>query len=105
VPWFFGKYLADPPQARHPHASPLRVPDLRGLSPALVVTAECDVVRDDGERYGGRLREAGVPTMVPRYGGVIHGFFALAGLLARADAAQAQAQVCVWLRGIVAERV
>jgi acetyl esterase len=102
VPWFFGRYLADPTEARHPHASPLRVSDLSGLPPALVVTAECDVVRDDGERYGERLREAGVPTTVSRYEGVIHGFFTLAGLVDKADAAQQEA--CAWLRGAFTER-
>jgi acetyl esterase len=103
VPWFFGRYLADPAEeAWHPHVSPLRVSDLRGLPPALVVTAECDVVRDDGERFAERLREAGVPTTLSRFDGVIHGFFTLAGLLVKADVAQAEA--CAWLRGIFAER-
>ena len=97
--WFWGKYLA-PGDERHPHASPMRAPDLHGLPPALVVTAECDPLRDDGERFAARLQEAGVPTTVTRYGGMAHGFFTLAGLLAKADAAQTEA--CAWLRGALA---
>ena len=97
--WFWGKYLA-PGDERHPHASPMRAPDLHGLPPALVVTAECDPLRDDGERFAARLQEAGVPTTVTRYGGMAHGFFTLAGLLAKADAAQTEA--CAWLGGALA---
>lgn len=97
--WFWGKYLA-PGDERHPHASPMHAPDLRGLPPALVVTAECDPLRDDADRFAERLREAGVPATVSRYGGATHGFFTLAGLVAKADAAQAEA--CAWLRGVCA---
>ena len=50
-------------------------------APALVVTAEYDPLRDEGERYGVRLREAGVATVVSRYDGVIHAFFSLPGLV------------------------
>ena len=99
VPWFFGKYLA-PGDERHPHASPVRAADLSGLPPALVITAECDMMRDDGEAYAARLREAGVPTTVSRYEGILHGFFMLPGLLTKADAAHAEA--CAWLRGAFA---
>jgi acetyl esterase len=102
VPWFWDKYLNDPSEARHPHASPLHAPDLRGLPPALVVTAEYDVLRDEGERYGERLREAGVPTTISRHDGVVHGFFFFSGLVGRTDAAQEEA--CAWLRGAFAGR-
>jgi acetyl esterase len=98
--WFWDKYLA-PGDARHPHASPMHAPDLRGLPPALVITAECDPLRDDGERFAERLREAGVPTTVSRYEGATHGFFTLAGLVAKADAAQTEA--CAWLRSAFAD--
>lgn len=57
-----------------PRVSPIRREDLSGLPAALVITAEHDPLRDEGELYGRRLREAGVPTTVSRYPGATHGF-------------------------------
>ena len=99
--WFRGLYLDAPSEARHPHASPLHAADLRGLPPALVITAEYDPLRDEAEEYAARLRDAGVPAAVSRYDGVIHGFFALPGLVEKSEAAQDEA--CAWLRRAFAD--
>jgi acetyl esterase len=94
--WFWDHYLADPSQAAHPHASPLRAADLSRLPPALVVTAEYDPLRDEGELYAERLNAAGVPTRLLRCDGVNHGFMFWVGVVDKAGAAMAEA--CAWLR-------
>ena len=65
-------YLADPRQAREPYASPLLAASLEGLPPAVILTAEYDPLRGDGEAYGAALRRAGVDASVVRYLGVTH---------------------------------
>jgi acetyl esterase len=82
--WFRDQYLPDSGAARDPYASPLLAPDLRGLPPAVILTAECDPLRDEGEAYGKRLAEAGVPVTCTRYAGMIHPFFSLSGAIPRA---------------------
>ena len=79
--WFRGLYLNGPEDARSPWASPLLASNLRGLPPALLITAECDPLRDEGEAYGARLQEAGVPVTISRYAGMIHPFFAMSGVI------------------------
>jgi acetyl esterase len=97
--WFWNHYLADPSDGANPHASPLRAVDLSGLPPALVVTAEYDPLRDEGEYYADRLRQAGVPTAAKRWDGMNHGFFFWPGVVDRAGAAMDEA--CDWVRSLV----
>jgi len=94
--WFVEQYLAHPGDATHPHAFPSWATDLRGLPPALVLTAEFDPLRDEGELYAARLRDAGVPTMLTRYDGMIHAFVGYLGILEAARLAVDE--VGAWLR-------
>jgi acetyl esterase len=98
--WFWAHYLSDDSEGRHPHASPLRAPDLSGLPPALVITAEYDPLRDEGEFYAEKLRAAGVPTALTRYEGVNHGFMFWVGVVDKAGVAMNEAGD--WLRGVLA---
>jgi acetyl esterase len=79
--WFWTNYVNDPSDGENPYVSPLRAPDLSGLPPAFIATAGFDPLRDDGLRYGDRLREAGVPVKVTNYETMIHGFFFMLGVL------------------------
>jgi acetyl esterase len=66
----------------------------------MTIAAEFDPLRDEGDEYGRRLREAGVPAAVRRYDGMIHGFFGLTGLVDKAD--EALGETCSWLRRVLA---
>ena len=98
--WFWDHYLAEPSQGDDQLAAPLRAKDLSRLPPALVVTAEYDPLRDEGEAYAARLREAGVPTECIRYGGMNHGFLFWVGVVGVADTAMSSC--CAWLRRTLA---
>lgn len=79
--------------------SPLLADSHAGLPPALVITAECDAVRDDGEAYAEKLADAGVPATCVRYQGMLHTFYSMRGLVDAA--AVAQHQVASMLRSAV----
>ena len=80
--WFWDQYTTDPAQRAEITASPLRasLDELAGLPPALVITGEADVLRDEGEAYAAKLRDAGVPVTAVRYQGIIHDFVMLNAL-------------------------
>jgi acetyl esterase len=94
--WYFDRYLPPGIDRRDSRVSPLFSRDLAGLPPTLIATAECDPLRDEGERYGQRLREAGVAAEVRRYPGMIHGFFQMTGALA--GARELHADLAAWMR-------
>ena len=75
---------------RDPYQVPAYASDLSGLPAAIVVTGECDPIRDWGERYAGRLRDAGVQTTVTRYPGMYHGFLMRSDATARGRLAMAE---------------
>ena len=94
--WYWAHYLPDPSYASDPRAAPLRSASFAGLPPALVQTAEYDVLRDEGERYAEVLERAGVEAQSQRCMGMNHGFLKYIGILEEADAAMAAATA--WLR-------
>lgn len=74
--WYWAQYLSDPAHGSNPRASVLRA-DLTGLPPALVITAEFDPLRDEGESYARLLKRSGGAASLVRYDGMIHAFAAL----------------------------
>ncbi|MET9845784.1 alpha/beta hydrolase [Streptomyces ossamyceticus] len=98
--WFWDQYTTSERERAQITASPLRATadQLAGLPPALVITAEADVLRDEGEAYANKLREAGVPVTAVRYQGVIHDFVMLNALRETRAAEAAIARAIVTLR-------
>ncbi|QLL06494.1 alpha/beta hydrolase [Mycobacterium vicinigordonae] len=88
VRWFWRQYLVDVERfCDDPRATPMNAPSLEQLPPALVLTAEYDPMRDDGEAYAARLASEGVDVTAERYSGVFHGFFTMVGMLGQTEAA------------------
>jgi acetyl esterase len=90
--WFRDHYLRSREDAEDWRASPIKAPSLSGVAPAIVVTAECDVLHDDGQGYADALRRAGVAVEYREYPGMIHAFF---GMVPAVDDAM-NAQRAVW---------
>lgn len=96
--WFWEQYVGEHHSGGDHLAAPMRAESLRGLPPALILTAEVDPIRDDAEAYAARLRRDGVPVSLTRYAGVFHGFVTEIGAFAQAK--QAIDEVCLHLRAV-----
>jgi len=85
VPWYIQHYTQQPEDTANPLASPALAEDLSNLPPATILTAEFDVLCDDGEHYANLLRQAGVKVNLIRANGLPHGFASLREMVKRAD--------------------
>jgi len=94
--WFKNHYLNSPKEAEDYRASPIRAKSLKGVAPAFVAAAECDVLHDDVIRFADALEKAGVPVERKEYAGMIHGFFSMAPAID--SAVQAQADACAAMK-------
>lgn len=90
VRYFWHHYMRSDADRKDPLASPAMAGNFKGLAPALIITAEFDPLRDEGEAYAEKLRAAGVPVTVTRYNGMIHGFFTMADVLDQGKKAVAE---------------
>jgi acetyl esterase len=98
--WFVNQYFASAADKKNPDASPVFITDLRGLPPALIITAECDPLRDEGEAYARRLQDSGVQVTLTRYDGMIHPFLNFLGVTPSAQ--RAVDQIAGAVRGMSA---
>jgi acetyl esterase len=102
--WFWDQYTTDPAERAQITVSPLRAAreELAGLPPTLIITAEADVLRDEGEAFASKLRDAGVPVTAVRYQGIIHDFVMLNALAGTQAARSAVALAVMTLREALA---
>jgi len=96
--WFYGNYLNGAADADDWRASPARAKTLKGLPPAYVLTAGADPLRDEGDEYAARLKEAGVSVTYRHFGGQFHGFFTMGKLLNQANIAASE--IGAWLKAL-----
>ncbi len=89
--WFWNHYVPDPARRSEPYCAPAKAQSLVGLPPALVMTAEFDPLRDDGNAYAERLQSSGVPTRLSCYLGAVHGFVGMGAFSALAREAMREA--------------
>lgn len=89
--WFWGHYLNREAYGSNPYASPLRADNLRGLPPATVITADIDPLRDEGQAYAQRLRQAGISVKATNYSNVTHEFFGMGAVVDKARQAVQEA--------------
>jgi acetyl esterase len=94
--WFWQQYVGKAENGQKYWVSPIKAPDFAGLPAAFVMTAECDVLRDQGEAYARCLEQAGVRVHLKRYEGAIHGFFNMAGMLDTGKEAMSDAGAALW---------
>ena len=98
IKWFSNHYLTGPGDIDNWRASPARASTLAGLPPAYVLTAGGDPLRDEGDEYAARLKEAGVPVTYRHFPGQFHGFFTMGKLLNQANIAADE--IAVWLKAL-----
>ncbi|MCK1744632.1 alpha/beta hydrolase [Bradyrhizobium sp. 139] len=98
IRWFRDHYLGSVADIHDWRASPARATSLAGLPPAYVLTAGADPLRDEGEEYAERLKQAGVPVTTKHYPGQFHGFFTMGKLLKQANIAVSE--IGAWLKGL-----
>ena len=92
--FFWDSYVPELARRNEPEASPLLAPSLKGVAPAYVLLAQCDVLRDEGREYAKKLQADGVETLLDEVPGTIHGFFSLQGL---SEAKEARTRIAQWL--------
>jgi len=98
IRWFRDHYLSAAADIHDWRASPARAENLAGLPPAYVLTAGADPLRDEGDEYAARLKQAGVPVKYKHFPGQFHGFFTMGKLLPKANVAVSE--IGTWLKGL-----
>jgi acetyl esterase len=98
IKWFCNHYLSSPADIDNWQASPARAKTLEGLPSAYVLTAGGDPLRDEGDEYAARLKQAGVPVTYKHFPGQFHGFFTMGKLLPQANVAVTE--IANWMKAL-----